>query len=388
MQQSRRLDYGGDNGFWQDSVKNLTDLLVGPQAPIFLAYILIVLVLMLLFFGYLLKYRSRKEIINNFPDPRDIFLYLLIGNVLAFHIENALFGVLYPADRTSLQFVLFFTGTLFFLLDQAPYNFRYVRTIIIVPLAWFPVHFILSLNLNIATFEAYNPNIPTHFFEVVKGRQSSDGYPASIQGHQLRVMKWNWLEYTTKGEVSPIQYKDYPSVTADLQILDTLDHPKWRDFYRVIGNSGESPLVLVERTEKYQRIPVYHGQAKEHQETDDEYILLASIDVESLAKKPVFIGFRLTVVSDQRPLHAWVSAEVRNSDDKPKAYEYLQLDWYRPSWNVDDPEFINGLLFDKIPPDATRLLLYIWNEYKIPIQVKKSQIDLFVMREPEIFNRP
>lgn len=388
MQQSNRLDYGGDSGFWEDSIRNLTNLLAGPLAPVLNAYILVALGLMVLFFGILLKSGSWKKIASKFPGPGDIFLYLLIGNVVAFHLENIFFGVLYPADRTSLQFVLFFTGSLFFLLDNLPNRYRLIRIMLIAPLVWFPVHFVLSLNTSKVAFEAFNPNIPPHYFDRIINSPPNDGYPATIQGHQLRVMKWNWLNYTRVGEVPPIQYLDYPSYTADFQIIDTLDHPGWHDLYSLVESSEESALTLVERTKKYRRERLYHERTNIQQETDNEYVLLSSINIDSLAGQPVFVGFRLTVVSDEKPLHAWVSAEVRNAEEKPRSYEYLQLDWYRPSFKAGDPEFINGLLFDSLPQDASRMLVYIWNEYKIPIRVKKSQVDLFVMEKPEIFNRP
>jgi type IV secretory pathway VirB2 component (pilin) len=388
MQQFNRLDYGGSSGFWEDSVGNLTNLLAGPLAPVLNIYILVALGSMVLFFGILLKSGVWKEIAFDFPNPGDVFLYLLIGNVVAFHLEHILFGVLYPADRTSLQFVLFFTGSLFFILDRLPYRFRLARIVLVAPLVWFPVHFFLSLNTNKTAFEFSNHNIPPHFFDQIKNHPSSDGYPATIQGHQLRVMRWNWLNYTQKGELAPVQYTDYPSTTADYQIVDTLAHPDWRTSYRLIETTAESTLALAERKQKYRRIPVYHAVNNETRATAEEYVLLGSIDVDSLAGQAVFIGFRLTLVSDATPLHAWVSAEVRDLDEKPRSYEYLQLDWYRPSWRAGDPEFVNGLLFNQLPEDASRLLIYIWNEYKIPLSVEQSQLDLFVLKKPEILNTP
>jgi hypothetical protein len=300
---------------------------------------------------------------------------------VASHAEHFLFGVLYPDARAVIYMIIFFTGSLVFLLDEAPWPGNTLKTALLLPFAILPVHFAGSVNLKNSITDEGNFRIPASFYDTIASRYVPGDYPPTIQGYQLRAMHWNFLNFNKKKELATIQYNSYPSMIADFQIVEPDAFPSWTDAYSVIAKAGDSPLVLLERKNKLKRELLLHKKTATPGITDELYIGLMEAAVDSLAGYPLHIGFRLNIATPARPIHTWVVAEVSNTEGETVRYEYVPLDWFRTGW--DDPEktFVNGILIETLPEGSKTLKVYLWNIYQDAFSLDAAETGLFRLRE-------
>ncbi|MCF8379543.1 MAG: hypothetical protein K9H49_08210 [Bacteroidales bacterium] len=372
-----RLDYGGMEGFWQVSVMNLTDLLVGTYSAylnVLVAGLFGLILLLFIFFTF----RNKKiELTSLILKPRWIFFYLLTGNIIGFVLENKLFGILYPEERTSIQFILFFLGALIFFLDEIPEQFKKYRYIPIIPFILLPVHFILSLNLSFSKVDTHNFNIPDSFYETVKSYQKPGDFPPTVQAYQLRIMRWNYHNFTKKGEQSVIHFSGYPSLDGDFQIVQVDEFPAWTDYYEILDTEKLSGAVLMKRKHFLKKIPLAKMDTISTPVVSDEFIGLGKGSVDTLGGTSLYFGFRMCIVSDARPFHAWIVVEVLDDQNNIVRYEYLPFDWYRTRWTQGDEPFVNGLLVQGIPQNSSIYRAYIWNIYNATFRINESNLEIF-----------
>lgn len=372
-----RLDYGGMEGFWEVSVKNLTNLLVGPYSSYLNVWILVMFVLMIILFFYFLLRHPFKKLPEAILKPQWIFFYLLTGNLIGFILENKLFGILYPEERTSIQFILFFIGSLVFLLDELDVNFKKVRLIPFIPFLLLPVHFVFSMNLDFSKVDTFNFNIPDRFYEIVKSIQKPGDFPPTVQAYQLRIMRWNYHNFTKKGEQSIIHFSDYPGLDGDFQIVQPEEYPTWHTYYDIIDTEKLSGAALLKRKKMLQRYPVYTDSTFRLDKSSAEFNELAKGDIDSLAGNSVYFGFKIHLSTSAKPFHSWIVIEIRDDQNKQLRYEYIPFDWYRTEWNPEDKPFINGTIVHELPGNAKTFKAYIWNLYNKPFTVSQAEISIF-----------
>lgn len=377
MEEVGRLDYGGMEGFWEVSVKNLTSLLVGTWSNWLNILVILFLVLMTVSFINLLFNRREESILKKILNPKLLFFYFLMGNFIGFFLEHHLFGILYPEERTSIQFVFFFFGSMVFLTDQLNNKFKRFQILPFLPFVLLPVHFVYSMNLDYSKIDSFNFNIPERFYDTVQTRQVQGDFPPTVQGYQLRVQKWNWYNFTKKGEQSLIHYNSYPALDGDFQIVMPQEFNLWEQYYHQIDTEEKTGAVLLERKNKLQRTVIYFDNTLNLEGSAREYHRIAEGTIDSLVGSSLYFGFKFRLVSPEKPFHARLVVEIRDENDQVVRYEYIPFDWFRREWLKDGKPFINGTLIHDLPSGSKKYYVYLWNIYKKPFTVRESEFSIF-----------
>jgi len=376
LNQVGRLDYGGMEGFWDVSVKSLTGLLLDSFSRYLNGYILVLLPILFILYFYLLNKKNGKKRIGKFLNPKFIFFYLLVGNVFGFFLENKIFGILYPEERTSIQFILFFSGSLIFFLDETDPKFKTYRIVPLLPFLLLPVHFFYSVNLNFSKVDTSNFNIPDSFYQTVRSHQKDGDFPPTVQAYQLRIMRWNMHNFIKKGEQSCIHSTGYPQLDGDFQIVYPDENPRWATYYDTVDVEKLSGAALLKRRNFLKKHELYFTDSISFRSSDEFQVISEGI-VDSLPGTSLFFGFKVNLTTDAKPFHSWIVVEIRNHDDKAIRYEYIPFDWYRTTWEPGNKTFVNGLLVHELPGDSKKYVAYIWNIYKEPYSIDDSEFYVY-----------
>jgi hypothetical protein len=380
LQDAGRIDYGGTAGFWAFTVTELTGFLFYPGYKAIRVVIALLSVIMLVLFAFSFLRKRDLTLARRLLQPDLLFFYLLAGNILASHAEHLLFGILYPDARASITLVILFTGALVFLLDGSMLKPAW-KVAVLLPFIFLPVHFARSVNLHFSESDTYNYNIPQRFYDTIASAYHTGDYPPTVQGYQLRTMRWNFMNFLEEKELGILHFSSYPSLLGDFQVVVPEEYPAWLDQYSVIDRAKDSPLALMKRTKNLTRTPLLTRKIAGSNKDNTLYRELLVAGLDTLAGASLYLGFRINALSEASPFHAWIVAEVRDRDDKASRYEYLPLDWFRTRWDDPDSTFINGLLIEDLPADAKSLKCYLWNIDETGHELGPCTLDLFLLSE-------
>lgn len=373
-----RLDYGGDQGFWQASVKDLTAMLVGENSGLLNWYIIILSVAILVAFVFSFRMELQKKMgFRLLLNPRWILLYLLLGNLTGFFIEHHLFGVLYPGNRTSIQFIIFFTGSAFFLFDSFSSKIKSILLLLLLPLVIFPLQFLASINFSKISIE--NEAIPISFFNTIKAKSMEEKGLPTIQGYKGRELRWAYLNYREKAQMPMIHCSSYPDYQADFQIVYPDENPGWWLMYDSIDADRISGLYLLERKTKLKRNKLTTNNINPSiQMTNEEYFAISRGNVDTLDQINLFAEFELQIECADRSFDGWIVFVVSDSEGNQIRYERVMLNWYNQEWVSGEGSLRTGLLITDLPEDASTYLTYIWNLNKKEFAVKTLNYSLFL----------
>jgi hypothetical protein len=162
-----KLYYGGQDGFFTDTVHSLTPYLWDTKS-IYLDILLIFLFLVIVVITSIRFFKERKLF-----DPKilfSLFLILAVVNILAQHY---ILDINFPEDRSALYLIVFFFGALPFAIDRLE-NKRIAVPFIAIPVVFFLVH----LNFSHSVFffyEHFDEKLLTSMEEDVNGIPPSSG---------------------------------------------------------------------------------------------------------------------------------------------------------------------------------------------------------------------
>jgi hypothetical protein len=374
------LYYGKPDGFLEVSVVTLGKLLTGSKSMAFVWTAVGLYLLTLVIFIIKQIENFKNQISARLLDARWLFFYLVTGNIIASILENKIFGINYPEDRTGLYFYPWLTGAVFYALDQLAIKKRWVTFLPALPFLFFPVHFFINMNLSWSSME--NQAIPERFLEAVQSDHQTGTYPPTVQGYQGRVMRWAYMNYRERTELGRIHFEGYPALEGDYQIAEIEDHPEWLTYYDSLDTDRHSGLSLLKRKIKLKRHPVYQDRdIRTPGAIQDEFFEWHRGTVDSLAGQSLYIGYTLDIYADEDPFHGWVVCTVYDKENETVRYEFVPFDWYRTSWSHSGKPFTNGMLIHELPENAESMVIYIWNIRKKQFGITEGQMDIFTLQK-------
>jgi len=339
---------------------------------IFIGFLLAVLLLLPLFIAIV---QLIKKPFTNILEPKWIFIFLLIGNIVGIIIENKLFGINYPEDRTGLYFFPLLIGSFFFGIDSLQTSKKIILIAFTLPLFIFPIHFFASTNLSWSSLE--NEVIPQRFYQTITKFPTKDKYPPSVEGYQKRLMRWSYFNFSEKGEQFSLQQDGYPTYVADFQIASSVDSSLWKNYYDSIDGDPQSEIFLLQRKNMlWKKLLFSKAETPVHQQ-NDQYFELYRGSMDTLAGKNLYIGFTINISSKTKPFNGWIVTSVATWDKIYLRYEYTPLSWYRTDWLENGKDFTNGHFIADLPEGASRYVTYIWNIDKINFTVNSYELEVF-----------
>lgn len=366
-----QLYYGLTTGFWEVTVRTLIKTMIDTESiwpEIFTGFYL-VLIAGFLFYFLLMKLR----IVNLFNDHY-IFTYLLFGNIFAAFLLRHLFEVNYPEDRTGLYFIVFLIGAIAFIADKIRTEkvFKYAF-ILLIPLLFFPWHFLNNMNLTHNSFE--NHKIPERFYDKVYEDYKPGKAPPTMGGYKARQLRWAFMNYKRGGKLGKIHGSLYPSTIEDFQIGILSDVPEWEKYYDPIDFHATSRFYLLERKKKLNPLPILKFDSITKSKTGNEYYNFFDIHLDSLAGDTLLIEFDLHFDTKAKPFKSWLVASVKKEENDEIRYEFFALDWFQKNWEGENGHVLNSMIVP-LPANTKRMVFYLWNILKEEYQITNGSIIL------------
>ncbi len=329
---------------------------------------------LILTLSFLIYFLLKKLRIHNFFKDQYLFAYLLLGNILAAFLLRHLFEVNYPEDRTGLYFIVFLIGSVAFIADKIRSEkiFRY-SFILLIPLLFFPWHFLNHMNLTHNSFE--NHKIPERFYEKVYKDYEPGKAPPTMGGYKARQLRWAYMNYKHGGKLGKIHGSLYPSCIEDFQIGILSDVPVWKKYYKPIDYHSISGFYLLERKKKLNPSTILTFDSIFIGKTNNEYYNFFDIGLDSIAGDTLLIEFNLQFDTKAKPFKSWLVASVKKEDNEEIRYEFFALDWFRKNWKGESGHILNNMIVP-LPHDSKRMVFYLWNILKEEYQITNGSIIL------------
>ncbi len=367
---------GGSKGFFTDTVRTLIPKLTGFD-NILQYVILFILCLFILNYIVFNLYKDQSLFRPGLAMP-----FLLIMNILSYWILNRFLQVNYPENRVAVYLFPLFTASLCYAAGDLADRIRFKPVLLVLlPLVFFPAHFVSAINLTHSEFYIEDP-IPLSFYKAVKADHTPGDYPPTVGGHRLRHFCWSFNDFRNGGTESQVYFDDYPGHIEEFQLVDEADLKKFEQDYTVLLKYEPNDRLLLKRKTNVNRTLI----ASEHindtrEEVTDEFYTLFSGSLDTLVGKNIYIGFTGNIESPSVPFEAWIVAEARDSTGKALCYEKLALNWLRPEWKGKSAYLKNGVLIADLPANVKRLQVYLWNMKHKGFRLSRGTIEIFSVTE-------
>lgn len=358
---------GAPTNFWQTTIESLFGYLFELKTPY--SSIVPTLLFLMLFIAYALLSCQKIKKGTFVLTTADYLTYFFAGCILSMIILGEIFHINYPDDRIATYLYPLFLLSFVFIIDEL-IEFYQKKFILLsaFPLLLIPIHFFIYLNFSYSIWYKYDV-IPQRFFNTVMAEYKVGDTPPTIAAHGMRIFCWSYLNYRSGGNASSIFFTTFPCYNADYQIVNLKMIPKWNTNYDTIDYDPISERHLLKLKVKAQFVPLI-SHTVSMQSTDQEYIILCEGATDTLLNKCIQINFDLQLLAEQIPLNARIVVDITDNQSNSLCYEYIQCNWLRANWNIQNKDFINCMLIDKVPNTSTHYKVYIWNIDKNPISVQ------------------
>jgi hypothetical protein len=371
LKEMGELYYGLTTGFWQISVRTLLYSMVNPDWWVFEFFTAFYFVFII---GAGVWMIWKQFSWDRLFDKRLLFFYLLIGNIVAVLLLRLLFDVNYPEDRTGLYFVVYFLASLLFLVDELLYHYpRRIVWLLLVPLAYIPVHFIIVMNLSHNSFE--NHKIPERFYDEIYESYTPGEVPPTVGGYKARELRWAFLNFEHGGKLGKLHGSLFPDTLCDFQIVDTMYKMNKYGLYDTVDYWPQSHFYLLKRKASLPRQVILQREISTNGFVADLYIGLINIEIDTLAGKTLELIFDLQIDSPATPFKSWIVASIDNAAGENVRYEYYALDWMRPRYAGADGHLISNIIVP-LPDDAHKMDFYLWNTLEVPFSISKGEVKM------------
>lgn len=366
------LYYGAADGFWEISVLSIFKLLFGKTHWTYEIFIV-------LFFVWIVAtsfFRIFKQsVIKSLRDPVLVFPVLLLAGLSAVYIQNKWMGVNLPEDRTGLHLFIYLLAALFFLKPVLSGRAFRWSSWILLPLLWFPVHFIKQANWSHTTLWK-NECMPEKFYDAIATDGGAGGYYASLGGYGIQHMIWYYYNYRNNGHGPMMSYYDYPAWHYDYLLLNPLERSLQNvEKYTLLLENPHSGIGLYERKHRAKRetdtiltiknLPIT---------TQTEYVDFFNSAAHSFGGDSIAVDIYMELTSPAKPLIASAVVSFDKPDGSLLYYQYVSLHWLRDSYTEQNSAFRHVFFIPALPSDVGRLAIVLWNQKKVPIQIRLANV--------------
>ena len=365
---------GSQEGFIRLTIRTLIELLTGYNS-IILAYVFIILTAILFIFFIILLVKNRT--INFITNYKNIYFYLLILNIAATLFLGKVLKINYPEDRIGMYFYPLFVGCLIFTTEQFFILFKKkIILLLLLPLVFFPIHFILKINLSY-TFCYKTDMLPQNFYDKVYKDYKPGQFPPTIGSEYFRHFCWSYMDYRNGGKLSQIYSSKYPGIETDFVISEKNDLPIFAAYYDSISYYKINDRYLLKRKQPLSKQFLADFITKEAHTTSEEFYSIAKGSADTLKGEMLHFTYKITLACKTKPFNAWVVVTILNKEGDNIRYEYISLNWLRRNWDGEKDNFMNTTFIDKLPKTADNFICYIWNMDKVSYTIKDVNVGVY-----------
>lgn len=364
------LYYGGLSGFWDMSVNTLLLYLTGEYIMSGIVLILLCLVLVYLWIKQILPLKP----ISRFIDSYFLFPYLLFGNVVITLVLGYVFNTNFPEDRTGLYFYPLFVIALFVTLDRASLvRLKYTALVFV----YFPLHFLFSINFSHHSFW-FMERMPETFYQKMAS-VSQDSLPSTLGGYFSDEAVWafNRPKYHLNTNV---QWSDFQTNIADYAIYRHARNQVIPPMYDTLLYDPISKKTLLQRHTFLNKYHLFNVDSIHMPKNfSDEYFNFYQEDsISHLYHKNLYVLFDFDLITEASYFPSFLVISASNRQGQDLIYERIQLHWY---FHPQDKHVRLAMYSPKIPDEATKLTLYLWNIEKKPFEIQHGKVSIFELSE-------
>jgi hypothetical protein len=377
LQEKGSLYYGDSSGMWSLTVISLILLMTGSKMIIYSISVIILFVFIVLATLFILI----KDGVQKLFKPSFVFSILLFATLCGLLVLGNFFGINNPEDRVALYLIPLFIGAIIMVTDELVEETGKILLIVFaLPLLYLPVHFFSVMNLKYVN--GYKTEVvPERFYEIVMNDEDNQSeYPATIGGYRMRMFCWTYMNFRNGGSQNLIDYKDYPELQSDYQIVDISEHPEWLDYYDIIDTEDVLGRALLKRKKKLDYKLLNTKIINSTSAISNEYYRLETLSTDTLIGQSLLINIDIEIHSSAIPFHAWVVVHISDTNNKTLQYKYIPFDWLRTSWKKEGERFKHNFLTGNITHNSGILKIYIWNIDEVDYTIQDAFINLYKIK--------
>ncbi len=390
MKNEGSLYYGELDGFWDITVKSQLLMLFENDGLIPQLFALLVVLIVIGIFVKLLL----KDKFNSIVDSHYFFFYLMVGSVIGIQLMAIILHVNYPEDRVGMYLIPLVIGSLCFGVDKIQNS---TSNWLLIPLVIFPIHFLVSLNIEKSSLWQVE-YIPERFFEEIKNNSNNSDYSSTVGGDAQRIFTytqkiyadtvspkptmiqlWEKTLFDSNLNINlpnhPAQYLDYlitkPKYVKDiLPLYNSIDYAQFTDF----------TLYKRKKSANSKKLREFITEAKS--ESTGEFIEFYHEFFDSTEYDALKLGIQLNLQSLKHPFRARVVTELKYKDGEQIDYQFFQLNWmYSQTFKEEtiNQQVILNNLSHYLKKGSLELKMYLWNIDKKPYTLYGAKVEEFAV---------
>lgn len=366
LKEAGALYYGSLDGLWEVTGKTVAKyVLFYNESWLKIAFIILGFTAILLVLRSI-KRLSLKQIITN---QAFIFLYLIIGNVVALVFLAKVMGINYPEDRAAMYFVpLFILFVVQLLSENKQLKFVWIG------LLFFPISFLLQLNLSTSVFSP-DDRMSKAFYEQVRAELQSDESIGMVPIMQL-TYALNERHHQGKKQLGQTIGAFSPCFDVILTKSRLIPSPKIAQDYALFATDKVSTYQAFKRKKNFHSKLIIDTLIVGNKSTA-EFIDCFHCSIDKTWKNKLIKVVIDSEIDAEDPLNT-VNLVITTEDEnlQPVRYDYQNIRWYFAQTNKTKA-FQQTYSFKQMGKNEKLLKIYIWNPQKAAIRLKNSRIKFF-----------
>lgn len=353
------LYYGSLDGFYEVTIKSLCEVYVGSYAQ-WMA--VLITLLFLACFIYLVIDLIQKKSLTDWLKGENILPILLVGSVIAINALAHIMEINFPEDRAGLYLFIYLSGGIAFAFSKWVKKSKWFNLGVIVYL-YFPLSFLFTASLRQASFWVDARNSQP-IFDMVKEEPSDFKFPLVVGGYATQELCWYYMSHQEGGNMGRLHWTNHPGIDANIELISPtrMENPLVHTYYDSIYYDKAADLTYFKRKKPLEKKLITTQPIQDVLNTKQEYYTLFSIPADSLFNKTLYVGAEMTLDAKAAPFRSRLVAAVDRTEVPTNlAYEFIQLDWLRKSWNGETNNLLQGTMIHDVVPEAEMITLYLWN---------------------------
>lgn len=366
-----QLYYGGENGFWMDSVGSLLLVFFGTQH--WLLHLLFAGIGITLIAAIWPMVKRIKRLHHNIYLLWPGFMFFSI--LLFYLLANLILGVKFPYDRALLYWVLlgiiaFGTVAEVWWRVGRKYNW-----LLLLPLMIFPLSFPLRVSLNHSSTDNWSrEQIPDHFYETLAAEDNS----CTIGGSYLQSPQWNYLQVKMGAPINTFQ--SGVGNFADYRLAEKSKLAEIPAYYTAIDSNPSQNLFLLKRnTPLYKK--VVWTKTVENLEKHTDGIKLYRV-AHSLGDSNLAFSFSGTFMSMHQPYGQTFAVQGRDVAGETVYWNAFGLSQHLKN-NSNWQDFNLFVVLDNLPEEVSDVEIFLWNPEMQPFSLKDAQYSAWRLSKPD-----
>lgn len=356
-----QLYYGGEDGFWMDSVGSLLQVFFGSKH--WLLHLLFAGIGITLMAAIWPMMQRIKRLHHNIYLLWPGFMFFSI--LLFYLFANLILGLKFPYDRALLYWVLL--GIIAFG-AVAEVWWRVGKKhywLLLLPLMVFPLSFPLKVSLNHSSTDNWSrEQIPDRFYETLAEEDNS----STLGGSYLQSPQWNYLQVKTGAAINGFQAG--AGNLTDYRLAEKSKLKEIPAFYSAIDSNASQNLFLLKRNEPLQKKVVWTKSIENLIGFNDGINLFKA--AHSPADSNLAFSFSGTFKSKTLPYGQTFAVQGRDDSGETVYWNAFGLSQHLKN-NSNWQDFNLFVVLDKLPDEVTDLEIFLWNPEMQAFSLKNAQ---------------